>query len=80
VIVAVLGVIGFIIMMACGLASVILFAKAKDVGKEATKRSDLSSGESTRELLTEGHFEPIPTVTERTTELLTVEKRDSNGR
>ena len=76
---AALGVIGFLIMMVCGLASVILFAKAKEVGKEATKhpsQPDLSSGESTRELLTEGHFEPIPTVTERTTELLTVEKRD----
>ena len=78
-----LAMIGFIIMIACGLASVILFAKAGEVGKGATKRpsqTDLSSGESTKELLTEGHFEPIPTVTERTTELLTVEKRDSNNR
>ena len=78
-----LAMIGFIIMIACGLASVILFAKAGEVGKEATKRpsqTDLSSGESTKELLTEGHFEPVPTVTERTTELLTVEKRDSNSR
>jgi zinc-ribbon domain len=81
-ILTVLAFIGFIIMMACGLTSAILFAKAKDVGKEATTRPsqpDLSSGESTKELLTEGHFEPIPTVTERTTELLTVEKRDSNS-
>lgn len=78
-----LAMIGFIIMIVCGLASVILFAKANEVGKEATKRpaqTDLSSGESTKELLTEGHFEPIPTVTERTTELLTVEKRDGNSR
>ena len=78
-----LAVIGFVVMMACGLASVILFAKAGEVGKAVGKRPsqpDLSSGESTKELLTEGHFEPIPTVTERTTELLTVEKRDSNSR
>ena len=78
-----LAMIGFIIMIACGLASVILFAKAAEVGKGAIKRpsqTDLSSGESTKELLTEGHFEPVPTVTERTTELLTVEKRDSNSR
>jgi len=78
-----LGVIGFIVLMACGIASVILFAKAKEVGKVATKRQsqpDLSSGESTKELLTEGHFEPVPTVTERTTELLPVEKGGSNSR
>jgi len=70
-------------MMACGLTSAILFAKAKEVDKEATKRpsqTDLSSGESTRELLTEGNFEPVPTITERTTELLTVEKHDGNSR
>lgn len=78
-----LAAIGFIIMIICGLASVILFAKANEVGKEATKRpsqQDLSSGESTKELLTEGHFEPVPTVTDRTTELLTVEKRDAKSR
>ena len=77
-----LGVVGFVIMMACGLASVILFAKAKEVGEEAAKRKpqDLASTESTKELLTEGHFEPVPTVTDRTTELLTVEKRDANSR
>ena len=80
--VAVLAIIGFIIMIACGLASVILFAKAKEVGQEATKRQpqDLSSGEQTKVLLTEGHFEPVPTVTDRTTELLTVEKRDAKSR
>lgn len=82
-IVAVLATIGFLIMAACGLASVILFAKAKEVGQEANKRKpqpDLASGESTKELLTEGHFEPVPTVTDRTTELLTVEKRDAKSR
>ena len=73
-----LAAVGLIIMIACGLASVVLFAKAKEAGEEATKRKpqDLSSSESTKELLTEGHFEPVPSVTERTTELLTVEKRD----
>ena len=77
-----LGVLGFVIMMACGLASVILFAKANELGKVATKREpqNLESGESTKELLTEGHFEPVPTVTDRTTELLTVEKRDAQSR
>jgi hypothetical protein len=72
-----LAIIGFVIMIACGLASVILFAKANEAGQEATKRKpqqNLSSG--TKELLTEGHFEPVPTVTERTTDLLPVENRD----
>lgn len=77
-----LAAIGLVIMIACGLASVILFAKANEAGQEATKRKpqDLKSRESTKELLTEGHFEPVPTVTERTTELLTVEKRDGASR
>ena len=76
-----LAAVGFIIMIACGLASVFLFAKASEAGQEATKRKpqDLPA-ESTKELFTEGHFEPVPTVTDRTTELLTVEKRDVKSR
>ena len=78
---AALAIIGFVIMIACGLTSVILFARAKELGEEATKRhpqQDLPNGtESTKELLTEGHFEPVPTVTERTTELLVAEKRET---
>ena len=76
-----LAAVGFIIMIACGLASVALFAKANEAGQEATKRKpqDLPSMESTKELLTEGHFEPVPSVTDRTTELLTVEKRDAKS-
>ena len=74
-----LAIIGFVIMLACGLTSVVLFAKAKELGEEATKRrpqQDLPKGtDITKELLTEGHFEPVPTVTERTTELLVAEKR-----
>lgn len=79
-----LAILGLIIMIACGLASVILFAKANEIEKEATKRKpqpNLTTGtESTKELLTEGHFEPVPAVTERTTDLLVVEKRDSKNR
>ena len=68
-------------MIVCGLGSVILFAKAKDLEEKSTKRpqQNLSSGnETTKELLSEGHFEPVPTVTERTTELLAVDKRNTN--
>jgi uncharacterized membrane protein YvbJ len=36
-ILAVLAILGFVIMIACGLTSVILFAKAKEVGEAASK-------------------------------------------
>lgn len=75
---AILVLIGFLVMTVCGIASVVLFAKAKELG-EATKRRPqpelIKETETTRELLPEGHFEPVPTITERTTELL-VEKRE----
>ena len=73
--------LGVLIMLVCGLGSVILFARAKELDEKSTRRpqQNLSSGSgSTKELLSEGHFEPVPTVTERTTELLAVEKRDTN--
>ena len=74
-----LAMLGFVVMIVCGITSVILFARANELGDEASKRRsppELSKG-TTKELLSEGHFEPIPTVTERTTELLVAEKRDT---
>lgn len=74
----ILAMIGALIIIVCGLGSVILFARAKELDEKSSKRrqQNLSSGsEPTKELLTEGQFEPVPTVTERTTELLAVDKR-----
>ena len=74
--------IGLLIMFGCGIGSVILFALAKEVGDQAGKRqlpsSTTEKSGSTKELLPEGRLEPVPTVTERTTELLFAEKRDKN--
>lgn len=76
---AVLAMVGLVIMLGCGLLSVILFARAKELGEQANKRqlqpNETDTSGSTRELLPEGRFEPVPTVTERTTELLFAEKR-----
>lgn len=80
-----LALLGFIIMGACGLLSTVLFAKAKEAEEAAGKRrleaKDAAViGSPTRELLPEGHLEPVPSVTDRTTELLHVEKKDTQRR
>lgn len=81
-----LGFLGLIIMLGCGLLSTILFAKAKEAEQAAGKRqiSDAKvanvSPTPTKELLTEGNFEPVPSVTDRTTELLAVEKSKTHDR
>jgi actin-related protein len=75
---AILVMVGLVIMLGCGLLSVILFARAKELREQAGKHP-LQPNEitgQTKELLPESRFEPIPTVTERTTELLFAEKRD----
>ncbi|HKS10478.1 MAG TPA: zinc ribbon domain-containing protein [Pyrinomonadaceae bacterium] len=73
-----LALVGFVIMLGCGLLSVILFARAKELGEQASKRqpNEIASGGSTKEL-PEARFEPVSTVTDRTTELLFAEKRDT---
>jgi hypothetical protein len=75
-----LAMLGVVIMIVCGLGSVILFARAKDLDEKASKRRQqnlMSGSETTKELLSEGHFEPVPTVTEHTTELLAANKRET---
>jgi hypothetical protein len=77
-----LALLGLVVMAACGLISVVLFAKAKEVEQAKLKRrvsqpEELPPGETTKRLLAEGRFEQIPSVTERTTELLFVEKKSA---
>ena len=75
-----LAIVGLVIMFGCGILSVILFARAKELGDKANKRQlpsqTTESSSSTRELLPEGRMEPVPSVTDRTTELLFAEKRE----
>ena len=79
---AILAMFGLVIMLGCGVLSVILFARAKELKEEASKRQLQPNANevagSTKELLPEGALEPVPTVTDRTTELLFAEKRDTN--
>ncbi len=80
-----LALLGMMIMFGCGLIAAILFAKAKEVEEAAGKRRLEPKEPSviatpTRELLPEGHLEPVPSVTDRTTDLLYAEKKDAQRR
>lgn len=79
-----LALIGLMILLGSGLLAAILFAKANEAGETASKRkiqgAANASATPTKELLTEGNFEPVPvsSVTDRTTELLYAERRKTN--
>ena len=76
--IAALGILLAAIVLGCGLVSVILFAKAKEVDEAVNKRrleGPSANSATTDKLLSEGYLEPIPTVTERTTELLYADKK-----
>lgn len=77
-----LGLLALIAVLACGVLSVILFAKAKEVEEAKTKRraeqaKELPGGSAAPRLLPEGHLEPIPSVTDGTTELLYAESKNA---
>lgn len=78
----ILAVLGLVIVMASGLLSVILFARARELGEQANKRqlqpSPTEPVHSTRDLLTEPRLEPVPTITDRTTELLFDKRKSSD--
>lgn len=75
-----LATLGILLFICFGILGVIMFAKAKEAEEAASKRR-IPQVETTptRELLTEGNFEPVPSVTDRTTELLSVENRKTHG-
>lgn len=77
--VAGLGVLAAFIVIGCGLLSVVLFAKANELKEQSAKRpADVTpelSAKTTGEL-PEAQFEPIVSITERTTDLLDIEKND----
>ena len=76
----ILSMLATFIVLVSGLISVLLFARARELGKRASKHqlqpNAAKEGASTNELLDEGRFEPVPSVTDRTTELLFVERND----
>ena len=75
-----LAALGFIIMVGCGLLSVILFAKANELKEASSKRQieepdELTTPANTRELPPATQPEPIFSVADRTTDLLLVDKK-----
>jgi hypothetical protein len=79
-ILAAAGLIGLVVVLSCGLLSVLLFAKANELKGSSSQRklklpAQRSENASTTNLLSEGQVESIPSVTERTTELLGVEAK-----
>lgn len=74
-----LGLLALIVVLGCGLLSVILFAEAEDIKKAGVKRrlsqaAELAEKETTSRLLPEPSLEPAASITDRTTELLFAEK------
>lgn len=69
--------VGFIVF-GCGLLSVILFAKAKELRDASGKRQieEAPNAASTGKLL-DPHAEATFSITDRTTELLTVDRKDN---
>lgn len=75
-----LGLVALILVLACGLLSTILFAKANELKETAANPNlngppEMKPTENTKELLNEGAPQPAFSVAERTTELLLEEKR-----
>jgi hypothetical protein len=79
-----LGMLALLLVLACGLISAILFAKANEVKETAANRTPteplvLKPGEDTGRLLHESvPAQPVFSVADRTTELLPAEKKSTD--
>ena len=76
--IATLATLGGLIVIACGLIPVILFAKAKELSEASNKRQieEAPNDASTGKLL-DPHNEPVFSITDRTTELLPVDRKEN---
>jgi hypothetical protein len=79
-IVGALAFLGVMVFLGCGLLSLFLSEKAQALEKGSTKRQiqrprGLAQNGTTGKLLSEERLQSPPSVTERTTELLFVEKK-----
>ena len=75
-----LGFLALMVVLGCGLLAVILFAKANEVGEAKLKgragsQAKLPKPNTTAKLLPSEQLDSVPSVTERTTELLFAEKQ-----
>ena len=77
-----LGFLALMVVLGCGLLAVILFAKANEVGEARLKGRNASPAlpktNTTAKLLPPDQFDSVPSVTERTTELLLADKKGSD--
>ncbi|MDQ3180465.1 MAG: hypothetical protein M3Q33_08095 [Acidobacteriota bacterium] len=76
----IMGAIGLTVMVFLGLLSLVFFnlpkfLDRKEIQEEFFKDDEIEKARKTEKLLSEGNFEPIPSVTENSTELLFVENK-----
>jgi hypothetical protein len=75
-----LGFLALLVVLGCGLLAAILFAKASEVGEAKPKGrvvslATLPQTNTTAKLLPSDQLDPVPSVTERTTEFLFAENK-----
>lgn len=76
----IMGAIGLTAMFVLGILSLVFFNLPKflnrrEIQEEFSKDNEIEKARETEKLLSEGNFEPIPSVTENSTELLFVKNK-----